>query len=97
VRRDWRLRALDPERHRWTFRFGRFGLATRGVVMGVAGYMVIRAAEALDPEEAGGVGDVLARLWARSSPWLLGIVALGLVSYGFFALIEARHRFIPSA
>jgi hypothetical protein len=97
VRRDWRLHGLDPRRHRWTFRLGRFGLATRGIVMGVAGYMVIRAAAALNPEEAGGVGDVLARLWAHSSPWLLGIVALGLVSYGCFALTEARHRFIPSA
>jgi len=98
VRRDWRLRALDPARHRWAFRVGRFGLATRGLVLAVAGFLVTRAAAALDPEEAGGVGDVLARIGAQpASPWLLGLVALGLVAYGAFALIEARYRFIPSA
>ena len=98
VRRDWRLRALDPRRHRWAFRLGRFGLATRGFVFGVAGVLVLQAGAALDPRLAGGVGDVLARLWAQpSSPWLLGAVALGLVAYGAFALIEARYRFIPSA
>jgi hypothetical protein len=79
------------------FRVGRFGLATRGLVLGVAGFLVIRAAAALDPEEAGGVGDVLARLGAQpASPWRLGGVALGLVAYGAFALVEARYRFIPS-
>ncbi|HEX6107419.1 MAG TPA: DUF1206 domain-containing protein [Gemmatimonadales bacterium] len=98
VRRDWRLRALDPDRHPWPFRVGRFGLATRGVVLGVAGVLLLRAAAAYDPEEAGGLGDVLARLWAQpASPWLLGTVALGLVAYGVFALVEARYRFIPSA
>lgn len=98
VRRDWRLRDLDPRRHRWAFRVGRFGLATRGVVLGVAGYLLTRAAAAYDPEQAGGVGDVLAQLWAQpASKWLLGSVALGLVAYGVFALIEARYRFIPSA
>jgi hypothetical protein len=67
-------------------------------VLGVAGFLVVRAAAALDPEEAGGVGDVLARISAQpTSPWLLGTVALGLVAYGAFALIEARYRFIPSA
>jgi hypothetical protein len=77
---------------------GRYGLATRGVVLGVAGLLVIRAAATYNPEQAGGVGEVLAQLWAQpASKWLLGTVALGLVAYGVFALIEARYRFIPSA
>ena len=98
VRRDWRLRALDPARHRWAYLVGRFGLAARGVVLSVAGLLVLRAAAAYDPEQAGGVEDVLAQLWAQpASHWMLGSVALGLVAYGIFALIEARYRFIPSA
>lgn len=98
VRRDWQLRALHPARHRWAFRVGRFGLAARGVVLAIAGVLVIRAAAALDPEEAGGVGDVLARVESQPfSHWLLGGLALGLVAFGVFALIEARYRFIPSS
>lgn len=98
VRRDWRLRSLDPSRHPWAYRVGRFGLAARGVVLGVAGILLLRAAAAWDPAQAGGMDDVLAQLWAQpASHYLLGSVALGLVAYGVFALIEARYRFIPSA
>ncbi|HUF34523.1 MAG TPA: DUF1206 domain-containing protein [Gemmatimonadales bacterium] len=82
----------------WPLRVGRFGLAARGVVLSGAGVLVIRAATSYDPQQAGGVGDVLAQLWQQpASHWLLGAVALGLVAYGAFALIEARYRFIPSA
>ena len=98
VRRDWRLERLDPGRHPWAYRIGRFGLTARGVVLSVAGVLVLRAAAAWDPEQAGGVDDVLAQLWAQpASHYLLGSVALGLVAYGIFALVEARYRFIPSA
>jgi hypothetical protein len=98
VRRDWRLERLDPGRHPWAYRIGRFGLTARGVVLSVAGVLVLRAAAAWDPEQAGGVDDVLAQLWAQpASHYLLGSVALGLMAYGIFALIEARYRFIPSA
>ena len=98
VRGDWRLRSLDPDRFPWVYRVARYGLSSRGVVLGVAGVLVIRAAAALNPEEAGGVGDVLSRVWLQPfSQWLLGSLALGLVAYGIFALVEARYRFIPSA
>ncbi|MBA3259875.1 MAG: DUF1206 domain-containing protein [Gemmatimonadales bacterium] len=98
VRRDWQLRALDPVKNRWQIRLGRFGLGVRGLVLAIAGALVIRAARVLDPERAGGIEDVLRALQRQpASDWLLGTVALGLVAYGLFALIEARYRFIPSA
>jgi hypothetical protein len=60
--------------------------------------LVIRAARAYDARQAGGIEDVLQTLRDQSaSDWLLGTVAVGLVAYGLFALIEARYRFIPSA
>lgn len=98
VRGDWHLRALDPVRYRWRLRLGRFGLAARGVVLAVAGGLVVRAARTYDPAQAGGTGEALRAIREQpASDWLLGAVALGLVAYGFFALIEARYRFIPSA
>lgn len=98
VRRDWKLRALDPAKDRWPLRLGRFGLAVRGLVFAVAGGLVVRAALKYNPAEAGGLDQVLRTVREQpASDWLLGGVALGLVAYGLFALVEARYRFIPSS
>jgi hypothetical protein len=98
VRREWRLEALDPTEDRWKLRLGRYGLAARGLVLAGGGGLLIRAARAYDPDQAGGIAEVLATLRQEStSDWLLGVVALGLVAYGVFAFFEARYRFIPSA
>jgi hypothetical protein len=94
VRRDWRLDGLGGN-GAWAVRIGRFGLAARAVVLGVGGALVFQAARAYDPARAGGIGEVL-RTLARSfsSGWLLGLVALGLVAFGIFGLVEARYRVI---
>jgi choline-glycine betaine transporter len=71
---------------------GRFGLAARGVVIGVAGGFVIVAALRFDPSEATGLGGALQTL--LQSPfgsWILGAVALGLVAYGLLMLAVARY------
>ena len=96
VRRDWRLGGLG-ENGRWAVAIGRFGLAARAVVLGVAGWLVFQAARAYDPSQAGGIKDVLRTLAGFfSSGWLMGLVALGLVAFGVFGLIEARYRVIPT-
>jgi hypothetical protein len=39
------------------------------------------------------LGGALAALAAQPfGPWLLGIVALGLIAYSIYSLIEARYR-----
>lgn len=97
IRADWKLAQLDPYRDRWRLRLGRFGLAARGLVLAIAGGLVVRAARAYDPDAAGGMEAVFQALREQTaSDWLLGGVALGLVAYGMFALLEARYRFIPS-
>ena len=96
VRRDWRLDPLGDDGH-WAIRIGRFGLAARAVVLGVSGALVVQAARAYDPSRAGGVREVLRALGRHyASGWLLGLVALGLVAFGVFGLVEARHRAIPT-
>lgn len=96
VRRDWRLDGLGGN-GRWAIGVGRFGLAARAVVLGVSGALVFQAARAYDPSRAGGIREVL-RVFGReySSGWLLGLVALGLVAFGIFGLVEARYRTIPT-
>jgi len=96
VRRDWRLDTLGENGH-WAIRIGRFGLAARAVVMGVSGALVFQAARVYEPSRAGGIREVLRTLGRQyASGWLLGLVALGLVAFGVFGLVEARHRAIPT-
>jgi hypothetical protein len=45
------------------------------------------------PDQARGLGGVLASLAEQPfGPWLLGLVALGLVAYGLSMLLAARYR-----
>ena len=71
---------------------GRFGLAARGVVIGIAGGFLIVAALRSDPEEATGLGGALQTLLREPfGLWLLGVVAFGLVTYGLLMLAIARY------
>jgi uncharacterized protein DUF1206 len=81
----------------WTERWGRLGIAARGIVFGVVGTFLVRAALEYDPQEARGLGGALQTLAHQPlGPWLLGAVALGLVAYGLFMLSVARYRHIDT-
>jgi hypothetical protein len=68
-------------------------MAARGLVFGTIGFFLIRAALHYDASEAKGLAEALRTMASRSSPpWLLGAVAVGLVSYGLYELFEARYR-----
>ena len=78
-------------------RWGRLGIAARGIVFGVVGTFLIRAALEYDPQEARGLGGALQTLAQQPfGPWLLGAVALGLVAYGLFMLSVSRYRHIET-
>jgi Domain of Unknown Function (DUF1206) len=74
----------------------RFGIAARGVVFCLIGLFLARAAAQHDPAEAGGLRKSLGTVasWGR---WLLVVVALGLIAYGVYQLINARYRRIRVA
>lgn len=77
----------------WARRAGRFGFAARGVVYLLIGVFLLRAALQTDPQEAGGLGEALRTLGDQPyGPWLLGVVAGGLIVYALFALVLARYR-----
>ena len=91
-----RLDEMSATQVTWVTRVGRLGFAARGVVFGVVGGFLILAAFSAQPGEARGLSGALATLAAQPfGPWLLGVVALGLIAYGVFELIEARyHRIV---
>ena len=93
VREHLDLSTLGPTAQTWVVRFGRFGLAARGVVFGIIGLFLIRAAATYDPSEASDLGEALATLERQSyGAWLLGAVALGFIAYGLYQLVNARYR-----
>ena len=91
-----RLDEMSATQVTWVTRVGRLGFAARGVVFGLVGGFLMVAAFRAQAEEARGLSGGLATLAAQPfGPWLLGVVALGLIAYGVFELIEARyHRIV---
>ena len=84
---------IDQSQRDWITWAGRLGYAARGVVLWLVGLFVIVAAVQGQPEQARGLGGVLATLASQPfGPWLLGVVAVGLAAYGVFLLVEARYR-----
>jgi hypothetical protein len=91
------LGQMSPGGRAWTVRFSRFGMAARGVVFGIIGMFLVVAAYRSNPREVKGVGEALATLERQPyGPILLGVVALGLISYGLFQFILARYRRIEA-
>jgi hypothetical protein len=88
-----RLQELSRDQQTWVTRIGRVGFAAHGVTLGLIGGFLIMAAVQAQPDEARGLGGALATLAEQpQGPWLLGIVAAGLVAYGLFMLVQARYR-----
>jgi hypothetical protein len=72
---------------------GQVGGIARGAVFVIAGVFLVIAAVNFQPQQAKGVDAALREL-ARTplGPWLLLVVAVGLVMFGAFSCCEARWR-----
>jgi hypothetical protein len=72
---------------------GRVGLTAFGLVFGLVGFFLFRAALTANAGEARGVGGALEALREQAyGPWLLTATALGLFAYGLHLFVEARYR-----
>ena len=92
-RKEMKLREMTPTEETWATRIGRFGEAARGVVFAIVGFFLLQAARQSDPSQARGLDGALKALAQQPyGPWLLGIVALGLVAYGIHMGVQARYR-----
>ena len=77
----------------WVTRAGRAGYSARGIVFLLIGWFFIRAALQSDAKETGGLDQALTTLAHQPyGPWLLGVVALGLIAYGLYGWCEAFYR-----
>jgi Domain of Unknown Function (DUF1206) len=72
---------------------GLVGHLARMVVFALIGFFLIRAAIDFDPDKAVGLDGALAKLGNASyGPLLLGIVAVGLLAFAAFSVLDSRYR-----
>ena len=84
---------MDEQERRLAVRTGQIGLASRGVAFLITGWFLVQAALTYDPSRVRGLGGALDTLARQPyGPWLLGLVALGLIAFGAYSFLEARYR-----
>ncbi len=89
----WRTGEMSTTERKWGGRAGVAGHLARGVVFGLIGTFVTKAAMDYDPNDAIGLDGALQKLANASyGPWLLGLTAAGLLCYALFCLVDARYR-----
>jgi hypothetical protein len=91
MQRHLNLAELSQDVRRWVLGVSRFGIAARGVVFCFIGFFLIRAVLRHDAAEAGGLRESL-RALANVGRWPFIAVAIGLVAYGVYELLNARYR-----
>lgn len=92
-RKRLKLRKLSKREDRAFTAVGVVGHIARGLVFGLIGFFLVRAAYQYDPKEAIGLDGALAKVLERDyGDTLLGFVAAGLLAYGLYSFVEARYR-----
>ncbi|PJJ59797.1 DUF1206 domain-containing protein [Hymenobacter chitinivorans] len=82
-------RELTDAQCRLVYRTGQVGYSARGVVLVIMGYFGVKAAlhaNANEIRDTAGTFDALQAM----GPAVLGVVALGLVAFGAYMLVQAR-------
>ena len=90
---DLRTAEMSPRVQLVVIAFGRVGGIARGIVFGAAGLFLLIAAVTARAHQAKGL-DATLRAFTKTpaGPWLLVLVALGLILFGIYSMAEARWR-----
>jgi Domain of Unknown Function (DUF1206) len=91
--RELRLGSASPAARRAVRWIGEIGGIARGTVFTTAGIFLVVAAATAQPGEAKGIDSSLRVLASTPlGPWLLALVAAGLIVFGVYSFCEARWR-----
>ncbi|MBA2637336.1 MAG: DUF1206 domain-containing protein [Solirubrobacterales bacterium] len=72
---------------------GIFGHVARAIIFALIGYGLIKAAVDYNAQKAVGLDGALRKVADASyGPWLLGLVALGLIGFAAYSTADARYR-----
>ncbi|MEU8195105.1 DUF1206 domain-containing protein [Microbispora amethystogenes] len=88
------MHVTEPRARGVVVKLGKAGYIARGVIALAAGALIGQAALTYDPDKAAGIDDALKALAdTPAGPWLLVVVAIGLVLFAVYCFAEARwHR-----
>jgi hypothetical protein len=92
-RKRLKLRKMGELEDRVFTTVGVVGHLARGLVFGLIGFFLVRAAYQYDAKEAIGLDGALSKVLQQDyGDTLLGFVATGLLAYGLYSFVEARYR-----
>jgi hypothetical protein len=81
---------MTSEQRKWAERFGRVGYIALGIVFVTVGFLAVLAATTKNPARVSGLDGALQFLAQQPyGPWLLGLVALGLIAYAIYSFLGA--------
>jgi hypothetical protein len=87
------LEGAPAGRERLVTLLGKTGFVALAVVLGIIGWFLLKAAIDYDAKRIVSLGGALAKLaHAGYGRWLLGLAAVGLLSYGLFGIVQTRYH-----
>jgi hypothetical protein len=90
---DSKTEEMSPALQTWFTRLAVFGYVARMIVFALVGVFLIKAALDFNPRAAVGLDGALAKIaHASYGPWLLGVVASGLIAFALYSVVDARYR-----
>lgn len=92
--KKFRLKSMNDEKLRKTIRNTAYvGMSSRGILFLIIGYFAVHAAYTSNPSEIKTTMEAFSFLEDSSyGPWLLGVVAAGLVGYAVYMFMMAKYR-----
>jgi hypothetical protein len=89
---DSKIREMSRTVKRGFTAIGVFGHLARMVVFGLIGYGLVKAAVDYNPRSAIGLDGALSKLSHQPyGPFLLGVVAAGLIGFALYSIADARY------
>jgi Domain of Unknown Function (DUF1206) len=90
---DLSLGSLDESKRKAVVSFGTIGYAARGIAFGLVGGFLLRAGLTHDADKTKGLDGALREVAeATYGPWLLSLLAVGLVLFGLYRALDGRYR-----
>lgn len=84
---------MSAREETWAIRIGRFGMAARGVVLPIIGWLLVRAGLQSNADGAKGTDGALYKIaTGTGGDILLPIIAAGLISYALYMFVHARYH-----